>query len=196
MRTPEYTDEVLLRLIAQREVGALDALYDRYAQTTYNVIARIVRDSSAAEEILQDTFWQVWRKAGEFRGGGAAAAWLFRIARNKSLDHLRRRKARPQHETHDRPDQAGGWSPAVTIDLSVEQIAEQAWKRQHVRRALGDIPAEQRLCLELAYFDGLTQREIADRTGASVGTIKTRVRLGLDKLERILRSAGLTAEDV
>jgi RNA polymerase sigma-70 factor (ECF subfamily) len=183
-------------LIAQRDVGALEALYDRHAQTTYTVIMRIVRDSAVAEEVLQDTFWQVWRKAAEFRGGGVAAAWLFRIARNKSLDQLRRQKSRAQAELPGLAEEHGGWSPAITIDFSVEQAVEQAWKRQSVRRALGDIPAEQRHCLELAYFEGMTQREIAERVGMPVGTIKTRIRLGLEKLERVLRAACLAAEDV
>ncbi len=192
----QNTDETLLQSIARHDVEALEVLYDRYAQTTYNVIMRIVRDASVAEEVLQDTFWQVWRKAGEFRGGGVAAAWLFRIARNKSLDQLRRQKSRTQAEVAGLPDQQSGWSPTIAIDFSVEQAAEQAWKRQHVRRALGDIPAEQRRCLELAYFEGMTQREIAERDGTPVGTIKTRIRLGLEKLERVLRAAGLAAEDV
>jgi RNA polymerase sigma-70 factor, ECF subfamily len=191
----QNTDETLLQSIARHDVEALELLYARYAQTTYNVIMRIVRDSSVAEEVLQDTFWQVWRKAGEFRGG-VAAAWLFRIARNKSLDQLRRQKSRAQAEVAGLPDEQSGWSPAITIDFSVEQAAEQAWRRQHVRRALGDIPTEQRRCLELAYFEGMTQREIADRDGMPVGTIKTRIRLGLEKLERVLRAAGLAAEDV
>ena len=196
MGAAQNTDEILLRLIARRDVEALEALYDRYAQTTYNVIMRIVRDASVAEEVLQDTFLQVWRKADEYRSGGAAAAWLFRIARNKAIDQLRRQKSRMQAELPGLAEEYGGWSPAQTINFSVEQIAEQSWKRQHLRRALGDIPAEQRHCLELAYFEGMTQREIADRVGIPVGTIKTRIRLGLEKLERVLRAAGLAAEDV
>src|SRR5262245_23589086 len=88
----QLADETLLDLIKQRDADAFTALYDRHAQTIYNVIIRIVREPAVAAEVHQDTFWQIWQKAGEFRGGGAAAAWLYRIARNKSLDQLRRQK--------------------------------------------------------------------------------------------------------
>src|SRR5919108_3098677 len=95
------SDEALLQLIAQQDAAALEMLYDRYAQTIYNLIKRIVQDSAIADELLQETFWQVWQACGQgqFRGEGVALAWLCRIARNKSLDQLRRQKARPQPVT-------------------------------------------------------------------------------------------------
>jgi RNA polymerase sigma-70 factor (ECF subfamily) len=191
----QHADETLLELIALRDDKALAEFYDRHAQTVYNVITRIVRESAIADEVHQDTFWQVWRKAGEFQRGGPAAAWLYRIARNKSLDQLRRQKARPQAVVSIVIDDERGTREFVANDANVEQITERAWRRQQLRRALTTIPNEQRVCLELAYFEGLTQREIAGHVEASIGTVKTRMRLGLEKLERILRAAGLTAED-
>jgi RNA polymerase sigma-70 factor (ECF subfamily) len=92
-------------------------------------------------------------------------------------------------------DDERGTREFVANDANVEQITERAWRRQQLRRALTTIPNEQRVCLELAYFEGLTQREIASHVETSLGTVKTRMRLGLEKLERILRAAGLTAED-
>jgi RNA polymerase sigma-70 factor, ECF subfamily len=192
----QYTDETLLHLIARRDVDALAALYDRHAQTLYNMITRIVRDRAGADEILQDTFWQVWRKASGFQGDGAAAAWLYRIARNKSLDHLRRQKARPQPIATDWEDEHSFVATQRAPDADVEQITERAWQRQHVRQALASIPPEQRRCLVLAYFEGMTQREIAEHTATPVGTVKTRMRMGLEKLERVLRAVGLRAEDI
>ena len=102
----QHSDEALLRLVAQRNSAALEVLYDRHAQTIYNLITRIVRDPAAADDLLQDTFWQVWQAGdqSQFRGEGAAVAWLFRVARNKSLDHLRRQKARPQRTDSSSPE--------------------------------------------------------------------------------------------
>jgi RNA polymerase sigma-70 factor (ECF subfamily) len=192
----QHTDESLLRLIARRDADALAALYDRHAQTVYNMITRIVREPGTADEVLQDTFWQVWQKAGEFRGGGAAAAWLYRIARNKSLDQLRRLKARPQPLSSDESGEQSVWSTLAATGAEVERITEHTWRRQQVREALTSLPADQRLCLELAYFEGMSQRQIAEHTATPVGTVKTRVRMGLEKLERILRAAGYQPEDI
>lgn len=197
MHNPQDSDEILLRLIAERDVAALETLYDRHAQTIYNLILRIVREPTLAEEVLQDTFWQTWQKAAEFQASGAATAWLYRIARNKSLDMLRRQKARPQPiSTTLTGDDAEGLATLATSAPSVESGVEQAWKRRLVRLALGTIPSEQRQCLELAYFEGLSQREIAAYMATPLGTVKTRMRIGLEKMERILRTAGLDAEDV
>jgi RNA polymerase sigma-70 factor (ECF subfamily) len=192
----QHTDESLLGLIARHDADALAALYDRHAQTVYNMIARIVHEPATADEVLQDTFWQVWQKASEFHGGGAAAAWLYRIARNKSLDQLRRQKARPQPLTTDESGEQSVWATLAAVGAEVERITEHAWRRQHVREALTSLPADQRLCLELAYFEGMSQRQIAEYTATPVGTVKTRVRMGLEKLERILRAAGYQPEDI
>ena len=196
MRDPQYSDEALLQLIARRDVNALETLYDRHARTTYSLISRIVREAAIADELLQDTFLQVWRKAGEFRGEGSAAAWLWRIARNKSLDQLRRQKARPQPIATTLVDEQYSWSTPITANATVEQTTERALARQRLRQALSDLPIEQRMCVELAYFEGMTQYEIANYVGIPVGTVKTRIRLGIEKLERMLRAAGLEVEDV
>jgi RNA polymerase sigma-70 factor (ECF subfamily) len=181
------TDEALLRLIRGKDIRAYERLYDRHAQVVYNLVMRIVRDPASAEELLQEIFWQVWQKAEQYEGTGPAGAWLYRVARNRALDYLRHQQARPQRagteiETLER-------SPRYYAS-SAESEVEQSWRRQQVMQALESIPGEQRLCLELAYFEGMSQREIAERTQTPLGTIKTRMRIGMEKLERILRAVG------
>jgi RNA polymerase sigma-70 factor (ECF subfamily) len=196
---PQLSDEALLQRIAERDAVALETLYDRHAQTIYNLIMRIVRNPAIADELLQETFWQVWQACGQgqFRGEGVALAWLCRIARNKSLDQLRRQKARPQPvTTASEEEEQRLWDQFVAAEAAVEQATERAWDRQYLRQALEKIPAEQRLCLELAYFEGMSQRQIAEYTATPLGTIKTRLRMGLEKLEYLLRVAGYQAEDV
>lgn len=196
---PQPSDEALLQLITKRDAAALGTFYDRHAQTVYNLIMRIVRDSAIADELLQETFWQVWQASGQgqFRSEGPALAWLCRIARNKSLDQLRRQKARPQPIiTESEEAEELLWDELVISDVAVERVAERAWDWQYLRQALSRIPSEQRLCLELAYFEGMSQRQIAEYTATPLGTIKTRLRMGLEKLEYILRIAGYQAEDI
>jgi RNA polymerase sigma-70 factor (ECF subfamily) len=183
----DESDETLLRLVSRKDVRAYELLYDRHAQTVYNLLMRIVRDAAIAEELLQEIFWQMWQKADQYDGSGSGAGWLYRMARNKALDQLRHQRARPQAapveiETFER-------SPRF-FTSSAESEVEQSWRRQQVLQALDTLPAEQRLCLELAYFDGMSQREIAERTSTPLGTIKTRMRIGMEKLERVLRAVG------
>src|SRR5262245_30153394 len=152
---------------------------------------RIVRESGVADELLQETFWQVWQQADKFRGEGSAAAWLSRIARNKSLDQLRRQKARPQPiETQPEEDQAAVLDQLSAEEAAVEIIVENDQVQQSIHQALAQIPAEQRNYLELAYFEGMSQRQIAEHTKTPLGTVKTRLRMGLKKLESLLTPAG------
>lgn len=187
----DYSDEALLQLIAQRDAKAFSEIYDRHAPIMYNLIMRIVRDSAIAEHILQESFWQVWQKSASYSGSGAGAAWLYRIARNQSLDHLRRHKARPQRTNKPISSHVALSIPEGDVKLtSVEMSVQRTLQCEQVREALAKIPEEQRDCLELAYFNGMTQRQIAEHMQTPLGTIKTRVRQGLKKLERILRTVG------
>lgn len=182
-----HTDEMLLRLVMRKDVRAYEALYDRHAQLVYSLVVRIVRDLPVAEELLQEIFWQVWQKAEQYEGSGSAMAWLYRIARNRALDQLRRQRARPQ-AMHSELEVLEH-SPKF-VGRSAESDVEQSWRRQHVLQGLDNIPDDQRLCLELAYFEGLSQREISERINIPLGTIKTRMRSGMEKLERFLRGVG------
>lgn len=190
----QLPDEALVLHISRRSSEALAALYDRHAQPVYNLILRIVREPASADEILQDTFWQVWQKADTYQQGNAAA-WLYRIARNKSLDWLRRQKTQPPAAfSLDAQDGAETAATATGCccgggDAAVDVVA-QSWQQEHVQQALRSLPPEQRQCLELAFFEGLSQRQIAEFTQTPVSTVKTRIQMAMDKLERMLRSQG------
>ncbi len=174
-----------MRLVAQGETAAYELFYDRHAQVVYSLLVRIVRERPIADELLQETFLQVWRNAEHYRGSGAAAAWLLRIARNRALDELRRQKARPQRAQVEL-SQAEFGQP---LDRSGPDLQGHLDQRQ-VQQALATLPEDQRTCLELGYFDGLTQREIAEQLNLPTGTVKSRMRLALEKLERVLRGQG------
>lgn len=195
----KLSDEQLLQLIARRDADAFETLYDRHAQVVHNLILRIVGERRATEELVQEAFWQVWQKAGDFRGEGAGAAWLYRVARNRGLDRLRQRNARPQTvalELEDSPRMlAYAQLPSVETP-SVESVVERSWQQQQVRESLASIPNDQRVILELAYFEGMTQSEIAEQLSLPIGTIKSRIRLGVEKLERLLFATGLRRGDV
>ena len=181
-----YSDEMLLQLVNGKDLWAYEILYERHAQSLYSLLIRIVREPTTAEELLQETFWQIWQKSEQYSEKGSVAAWLHRIARNKGLDQLRYIKARPS-TTNDLGTVEQSTAHAFA---SAEQAVEQRLKQQHVVQALESIPSEQRVCLELAYFEGMSQREIAEHTSTPLGTIKTRMRIGLEKVERLLRASG------
>lgn len=181
-----YSDEMLLQLVNGKDLWAYEILYARHAQSLYSLLIRIVREPTTAEDLLQETFWQIWQKSEQYSEKGSVAAWLHRIARNKGLDQLRSTKARPSTTNDLRTvEQSTAYAYA-----SAEQAVEQRLKQQHVVQALESIPSEQRVCLELAYFEGMSQREIAEHTSTPLGTIKTRMRIGLEKVERLLRASG------
>ena len=188
----QLTDEALLLQISRRNSEALAVFYDRHAQTVYNLIMRIVREQTSADEILQDTFWQVWQKAETFQHGHAAA-WLYRIARNKSLDWLRRQKTRPPIALS--LDEPGNFATTVAAPTLVEHTVAQSWQQEHIHQALANLPPEQRQCLELAFFEGLSQRQIAEYTQTPVSTVKTRIQIALEKLERVLRAVGYRSKE-
>jgi RNA polymerase sigma-70 factor, ECF subfamily len=184
------SDGALLARICQRDERALTLLYTRYADVVYGLAFRIVRQAEVAEEVTQETFLRVWRGAHTFQGEPSGfRSWLFRIARNLALDQLRRQAARPRTVTIT-PEPTGDRAPLDTLADETCDVAAQVTARclrDQVRRALLTLPPEQRHVLELAYFGGLTHREIAAQTGQPLGTIKTRLRLGLRKLAVIAR---------
>lgn len=182
----QQSDEALLQLVAQRNLAAYELLYRRHAQVMFNLIARIVHDTATAEDLLQDVFWQVWENANQYRGSGAALAWMMRVARNRALDQLRRQRVRPPVVSDD-AEEVEGIADATTT----EEAVEVQMRRAQVQRALASIPEDQRVVLELAYFEGMSQREIAEQTNLAVGTIKSRIRIGLEKVERLLRGSGV-----
>ena len=186
-------DEELVRLVAQGDSDALAQLFKRYAGAVYSLAYRMLNDREGAEELLNEAFVRVWRQAPSYDvRRGKFSTWLMSVTRNLSIDELRSRRARPQRSdplTPDDPD-----LDPVDERVDVERDVWQAEQRRLIRQALRELPAAQRQALELAYFEGLTQSEIAQRLGDPLGTTKTRVRLGLQKLRDLLLTSDLGAE--
>lgn len=173
MHRAEAADE--MRLIARIRAGeqqAMSELYDRYSSVVYGIALRVLQDAAAAEDILQDIFLQLWRKPDAFDSSrGSLGAWLAVIARHRAIDRVRQR--RPETDIEEVVI-AGG------TDLRDE--TERSLVIEKVRAALNEMNPDQRKALELAYFQGLTHTEIAEKTGEPLGTIKTRIRSGLQML--------------
>ncbi len=180
----DRSDEELLAGVAAGDSVALGMLYDRYATTVYSLALRTLGDRQAAEELVQEALLRVWRQASSYqRDRGAPTTWIFGIARNLAIDELRKRGSRPQSAGGDPEEQL------AQLESGDDDPAEQAYAHiQHeiVMGALGQLPPVQREVLELAYYSGLSQSEIARRLGDPLGTVKTRMRLGLQRLRTLL----------
>ncbi|MBA2277670.1 MAG: sigma-70 family RNA polymerase sigma factor [Chloroflexia bacterium] len=175
-----------MTLAVSGDARAIEVLYDRYNRIVFSFALRIVGDRQIAEELLQEVFFRVWRQAATFTDRrGSFVTWLLSITHNMAIDELRRRRRRPQRADQEDPVQVLANLPdrgnSVEHDVWLNSLRDQ------VNVAMEALPAAQRDALELAYFRGLTQREIADELGQPLGTIKTRMRLGLRKLRDILK---------
>jgi RNA polymerase sigma-70 factor (ECF subfamily) len=171
------SDDLLLRRVRERDAAAMTKLFDLYGGMVYSVALRVVRDAGRAEDLLQDIFLLVWRRPECIvLSRGTLAGWLLVVTRNRAIDVLRRR--RPTDSVED-------YQLSSPINLASE-VERRALVRT-VTRALATLPAMQRMVLELAYFEGLTQTEIAERTGDPLGTVKTRMRSGLMSLRKACR---------
>lgn len=178
-------DEELLVYVVQRQEAALGILYDRYVRLVYAVALRITGDRQTAEEVVQDVFQSVWQTAAGFQAGaGAFSSWLLGITRHRAIDVTRskRERARVREQTLDNV------FTAHAKDAQPEREVLQLVVREAVREALRTLPENQRQPIELAYYGGLTRVEIATRLGEPLGTVKTRLRLGLSKLRDLLQS--------
>jgi RNA polymerase sigma-70 factor, ECF subfamily len=173
------SDWALIERIVARDETALAALYDRYSGMVCAVLNRILHDSAAAEEILQDIFFQVWRIAAQFDPArGSVPGWLVVAARNRAISRLRRRFPDESEELVEN---------SVALPFNLETEAAQNQLMGKVKGALSALPQEQREALELAYFEGLTHSEIAARTGSPLGTVKTRLRSAVETLKKKLQ---------
>ncbi len=188
-------DEALIGRIADGDSVALSLLYDRYARLVFGMALRVLANREAAEDIVQETFWRVWRRSGTFQTSrGPLVAWIAGIAHNLAIDELRRQRARPTpvYDVQDRPalrELEDARSDVVGAALDGE-------RRRLISAALARIPEEQRAVIELAYFAGLSQSEIAEQLQNPIGTVKTRARLALQKLRDILNAQGFAQEDL
>lgn len=182
VRNDREADQAALGRAAAGDATGLAALYDRYARPIYSLALRILRDASEAEDIVQEVFLQAWRQASRYDPSrGAVAAWLLTQARSRAIDRLRARRVRPA--TADAAlSSTDVVDPGPTLDwqvLSAEQV-------HLVRAAIDELPVLQRVAIELAYFEGCSQSEIAERLEQPLGTVKTRIRLALAKLRETL----------
>jgi RNA polymerase sigma-70 factor, ECF subfamily len=184
LRTPSPVDEAdraALARISGGELAALEELYDRYKTMAYSIAYRITNDATLAEDVVQDAFLGAWRNAARYmEGRGSVKTWLLSIVHHRAIDAIRRRRP-----TTELPEIDAGLPEALTLpDVWAEVSA--SLDAVTVREALVALSDVQREALELAYFGGLTQQEIAERTGTPLGTVKSRMRLGLLAMRRSL----------
>jgi RNA polymerase sigma-70 factor, ECF subfamily len=168
----------LIRRMAGGDRDAFGRFYDAYAPLAFGVLRRLLGPEEAAD-VLQDVFWELWRRSPEYdRGRGTPEAWVMVRARSRGIDRLRSRRKREEMFVTPLPESIAG-DPAADPDVAVAE-------RDTVRGALGTLPASQREVIELAYLAGLTQTEIAARLGQPLGTVKTRMRLGMERLRGLV----------
>jgi len=187
-QAPEHDDRAveldLLARVAQRERAAFEALYDRYANILYATAMKFLKEDADAQDVVQDVFIQIWDKAKLYDPAkGKPLTWALTLTRNRSIDRIRaiqrRTRLRDDFEKETVADESAGVREALSgVDASE--------KGQILRDAVGRLSAEQRQVIELAFFGGLTQSEVAERLGEPLGTIKARARRGLMKLKEIL----------
>jgi RNA polymerase sigma-70 factor, ECF subfamily len=171
-------DTAMLTRIGQRDENAMESIFRRYSGPVYSVALRVLHDTGQAEDVLQEVFLQLWRNPTAFvQNRGSLGAWLVVVARNRSIDLLRRRK--PSDSVDD---------VILASSINVADEAERNIMMEKVHRALAELPAEQRKNLELAYFEGLSHTEIASRTGDPLGTVKTRIRQALITLRKVFEA--------
>jgi RNA polymerase sigma-70 factor (ECF subfamily) len=182
--SPGPTDAMLLRQVLERRPEALADLYDRHAPTLLALSRRILAGTSDAEEVLQEVFLHVWNNAARYDAGrSSVSTWLVLITRSRAIDRLRNRKVVERvHEAAHQEDPVRHASPEGVESVFFRE------RRQRVKSELGKLPPEQKQVLEMAFYEGLSQSEIADRAGLPLGTVKTRTLLAMKKLRGALRS--------
>ncbi len=178
-RHSSAADTSLIAAIRDGDEAAMARLYDQFAQIVYSVALRVLGDTAAAEDVMQEVFMQLWRNPRAFNGSrGSLGAWLAVITRHRAIDLLRRRKTETDIE-----------EVVVAVDLRIDDEADKHAFLAKIRGVLSGLPEEQRTALEMSFFDGLTHAEIAKKTGNPLGTIKTRIRTALTLLRRSLATA-------
>ncbi|HEV7517617.1 MAG TPA: sigma-70 family RNA polymerase sigma factor [Thermoanaerobaculia bacterium] len=174
----------LMGRIAAGDRDAFARMFDRHSPAVLGLLVRILGSRSEAEEVLQEVFLQVWRQAGRYEPGRATPrGWMLVLARSRALDSVRSREARHRREIEVSTEGPPPASPPV----GTEGLEERE-RQEQVSSALGLLPPEQRRCIELAFFEGLTQSQIASRLDAPLGTVKSRIHLGMNKLRQALGS--------
>lgn len=184
------SDEQLMAQVTAGNEAALELLYDRYATAVMGVAYRVLQNRGEAEDVVQETFWRAWENAKQFQAQrGSCKNWLLSISRNLAIDALRRHKVRPSAAESEaveillerEPDEESDTATAAATNITHQQMSQ----------ALATLPNDQQTVLQLAYFGGLTRREIAEQENVPLGTVHTRARLALLKLGDLLREQGI-----
>lgn len=186
----EISDEMLIRAIASGAAWAMDPLYERYSRILYSLVYRMVSDHQIAEDLIQDAFLSVWKRATSYSPQhGAVRSWLISIAHHRTIDYLRgvQRRSVLKEATWEDVERDERTAEPDALEGALQSIQSDL-----VRQALKQIPAEQRMVIELAYFQAWTQSEIAEGCQIPLGTVKARMRLGLQHLKRALGRMGIT----
>ena len=179
-------DGQLVELVAQKDAGALEALYDRYGRAAYSLARRILTEETLAQDVVQEVFLSLWRDARRFDAGrGTVATYLLSMTHHRAVDVVRREENLRRWRTSDE-----GLELEPDPKARVEDEVEASERRAEVRAALAELPAAQREALLLAYFGGYTQREVAALMGVPLGTVKTRMAAGMRKMKEALQDAG------
>lgn len=190
----ELEDAGLIRLIVEGQTEALAVLYDRYSRLVFSLALGSLNNVQLAEEITQEVFFRVWKNAASYNPDkGGVNTWLSSITRYRVIDLLRKHRVRPVSRSVGWSELSPGAVPKTDGRVPEEKAAD-SLRAQRVRSALVNLPEEQRKALGLAYFQGLTHREIAAELQEPLGTIKTRIRLGMQKLRRALDEEQITEE--
>ena len=185
----DAVDQACLKRIAGGQLDALEELYDRYRSMAYSISLRITADATLAEDVVQDAFLGAWRNAERYAAGrGSVKTWLFSIVHHRAVDAVRRRRPTTELPGHEQVPPLALTLPDVWPEVSA------GLDREAVRAALDGLSDVQRHALELAYFSGLTQQEISERTDTPLGTVKSRMRLGLLAMRRTLVGDGSEVE--
>lgn len=179
---PDISDADLMSSLAAGNPAAMELLYERYSRPVYSFAYRMLGDRDHAEDLLQEVLLRAWRRSNRFSDSrGSLISWLLSITHNMAIDELRKKQRRPQKADSQEPELLMG--SLRDTDAPVEEQVLTAENGQVIREALAEIPDNQRIVLELGYFRGMTQREISEHLDVPLGTIKTRMRLALRKLQ-------------
>jgi RNA polymerase sigma-70 factor (ECF subfamily) len=182
MGSGDVDDTSLLRALQQGDQDAVATLYDRYAGAAYGLAMRVTANAATAEDVVQEAFVSLWKQAPRFHPErGQVRSWLLTIVHHKAVDAVRRRAGRPERALPE------GAEEFIEASGRPDELAEMALDAEAVREAVRQVPDDQRRVIEMAYFAGMTHVEIAEQTGVPLGTVKSRLRIGLEKMREYLR---------
>lgn len=184
-RSQVSPDAALLERLLHRDVSAFEQLYDRHSRVVYSLVLRILQQASTAEEVVQDVFLHLWRRASQYDPArGPFAPWLLTLARNRALDQLRLKSER-QRRREDQTEEL----PAVAAAPEFETALDEKRRAERIRSLMASLNPQQKRAIELAYFEGLSHSEIAANLKEPLGTVKSWIRNGLLRLREVLRTA-------